>query len=339
MSLTYGFYNSKNHDRMYTALQVSQIFDGLISDGVYESYGKQLTVKLKKDRIILVQEGRAWFNHTWTLNDTAYELTIDAPDTLYSRWDTVILEVNTDDMVRKNSLKVLRGIPASNPSKPSLINSGSIHQYPLAHINVEPNKTALSESDIQNVVGSSECPFVKTVMKTATLTDVYSKYEAAYQEMVTSKTTEFENWFTSLQTNLTGDQAAKIWAYIILKPSFKTLLNEFGISTPNDASLIDILNDIVIKLNNFRTVVQNIQINKEDCYDLMQNIPYKYGIRVPIEKCTSNHIADIYLPKNIIIPRISSICDTNDGYITLYTNDNEFESFTIPYIILELTDF
>ena len=30
MSVTYGFYNSKNRDRRYDAIQMSSIFDGII---------------------------------------------------------------------------------------------------------------------------------------------------------------------------------------------------------------------------------------------------------------------------------------------------------------------
>ena len=45
MSFTYGFYNSKNHDRTYNAEQMSSIFDGLIEDGIYESIGGAFLVK------------------------------------------------------------------------------------------------------------------------------------------------------------------------------------------------------------------------------------------------------------------------------------------------------
>lgn len=37
MAFTFGFYNSLNGDRKYNAEQVSSIFDGLISDGVYDT--------------------------------------------------------------------------------------------------------------------------------------------------------------------------------------------------------------------------------------------------------------------------------------------------------------
>lgn len=41
MAFTYGFFNSLNGDRKYTAEQLSSIFDGLITDGVFDSIGAQ----------------------------------------------------------------------------------------------------------------------------------------------------------------------------------------------------------------------------------------------------------------------------------------------------------
>lgn len=50
MSVTYGFYNSKNHDRRYDAIQMSRIFDGIIRDGVLQHYGTAMMVKESEDR-------------------------------------------------------------------------------------------------------------------------------------------------------------------------------------------------------------------------------------------------------------------------------------------------
>ena len=68
MTITSGFFNSVNHDRLYDAEQVSSIFDGIIKDGVYESIGDAFMVTPNSDLndSIIVGTGRAWFDHTWT---------------------------------------------------------------------------------------------------------------------------------------------------------------------------------------------------------------------------------------------------------------------------------
>ena len=42
MAFSYGFYNAVDHDRRYDAVQMSQIFDGIISDVVYATYKKAM---------------------------------------------------------------------------------------------------------------------------------------------------------------------------------------------------------------------------------------------------------------------------------------------------------
>ena len=50
MAITYGFFNAVKrsdgaYDRLYNSEQISDMFEGLISDGVYESVGDALIVK------------------------------------------------------------------------------------------------------------------------------------------------------------------------------------------------------------------------------------------------------------------------------------------------------
>lgn len=44
MTVTFGFYNSLNSDRLYNALQMSSLFDGIITDGVFASIGTSMIV-------------------------------------------------------------------------------------------------------------------------------------------------------------------------------------------------------------------------------------------------------------------------------------------------------
>ena len=94
MSVTYGFYNSLNGDRKYNAEQISSIFDGLIVDGVFASIGTAFAVEAAGGLTVNVGIGRAWFNHTWTLNDSILPLTAPESEVLLDRIDAVVLEVN-----------------------------------------------------------------------------------------------------------------------------------------------------------------------------------------------------------------------------------------------------
>lgn len=136
MALTFGFYNSIDGDRTYDAIQVGQIFDGIITDGIYATYLKAMVVKASDNASeVIVQPGRSWFNHTWTYVDADYPVTAPAPEVILDRVDALVLDINAEYSNRENSILWVQGTPASvNPERPTLVNTVTHHQYPLAYV-------------------------------------------------------------------------------------------------------------------------------------------------------------------------------------------------------------
>lgn len=189
MSVTYGFYNSVNHDRKYDAEQISRIFDGIITDGVYHSVGEAFSVTAGTDMSVNVASGRAWFNHTWTYNDAIIVLPITAAHSVYKRIDAVIVRIDTTN--RTNSICVKDGTPASDPVKPTMESTSVLYEYPLAYVTVEPGATAVKSSGIEFVVGTSECPFVAGVQNGVNI-----------DALVKNWTNEFDLLFTKLEDQI-----------------------------------------------------------------------------------------------------------------------------------------
>lgn len=219
MAITYGFYNSVNHDRVYDAVQMSSIFDGIIGDGVYETIGDALMVKPLSGNSVTVGTGRAWFNHTWTLNDALYPVSLSSPNAINQRYDAIVLEVNED--TRSNSILFKEGTASSSPSKPALTNTETIHQYPLAYILRKPGTEEVTESDIENAVGTSACPFVIGVVKVMDIDNFVSQWSSQWNDFLTERGSEtdtwlaesklkFETWFNGLKSELDENQAANL---------------------------------------------------------------------------------------------------------------------------------
>lgn len=199
MAVTYGFYDSLNHDRLYNAQQMSAIFDGIINDGVFMSVGNQFHTMAGSGMQVIVKSGRAWFDSTWTLNDAEYPLSIDAADVLLTRVDAVVLEVNSEVATRANTIKVIKGTPASTPAKPTLTNTATIHQHALAYVTVAKNTTAITNSMIEIVVGKTETPYVTAILQTTDITDLYNQWEDYFQ-----------TWFDTVRGTLDGDVALNL---------------------------------------------------------------------------------------------------------------------------------
>lgn len=194
MSFTYGFYNSVNGDRMYDASQFGSIFDGVINDGVYMSQGNHFAVNAGSGMNITVGTGRAWFNHTWCLNDSLYPLNISAADLIDPRIDAVVIEVNRDSNVRANSIKMVVGTPGETPRKPAMVHTEFVDQYPLAYVRVPAQATSITQANIENAVGTSATPFVTGVIQTMNIDTLIAQWQAQWQEYIVAREEAMDNW-------------------------------------------------------------------------------------------------------------------------------------------------
>lgn len=218
MSLTFGFYNSINGDRVYDAIQVGQIFDGIITDGIYATYLKAMVVKASDNASeVIVQPGRAWFNHTWTYIDADYPVEAPAPEVILDRVDTLVLDINAEYSNRENKIIWVQGTPASvNPEAPSLINTTTHHQYPLCNVYRKAGTTMIYAADITNRVGTSATPFVTGVLTGINIDDLLSQWDDEFHTWENATKVSFEGWmvnqqsvyttwFESIRTQMAGD--------------------------------------------------------------------------------------------------------------------------------------
>lgn len=147
MALTYGFYNAElvngEYDRTYDADDFGKMFDGLITDGVFPTYGKQFKCSKYNDLAVKVGTGKAWFNGTWSILEKASSITVDKSAPL----SAIVLQI--DKKKRKNSI-----IAIAAGNKVTLTNDDEqgLYQYCLAYVRVSGG--AITE--VENHVGEGE---------------------------------------------------------------------------------------------------------------------------------------------------------------------------------------
>ena len=237
MALTYGFYDSLNHDRTYNAEQISSIFNGIINDGIFENIGTYMVVSPGSTGLsVNIAPGRAWFNGTWSLNDSIYMLDIgDAPFVSgYSRIDAICLKVNKDPSARENSYVVVTGTETSQtPSKPELVDTDTEFYHPLAYITIKYGDTSVIASQIENVIGTETTPFITGILETADITELLNQWQAQWDEWLEyttkngstewntwystftdSNSTMFSTWFENIKGQLSEDAAGKLQTQI-----------------------------------------------------------------------------------------------------------------------------
>lgn len=210
MALTYGFYNSRNGDRKYNAMTMSAIFDGIINDGVFQSIGTCFKPVPSTGLSVNVGIGRAWFDHTWTYNDSPMNLTFTQSDMINARIDAIVLEVNAEDSVRANSLKVIIGTPAASPQKPKLTNTATVNQYPIAYVTIPANATSIIDDNIEYVVGQSPCPFVTAILETVDIADLITQWKSQFQTWMNEEKSDFDAWYDTIKGILGEDEAGNL---------------------------------------------------------------------------------------------------------------------------------
>lgn len=203
MSVSSGFFNSLNGDRKYNAAQMSAIFDGLIIDGVFASIGTSFAVKAAGGLTVNVGIGKAWFDHTWTVNDSILPMTAPEAEVLLDRIDAVVLEVNGTESVRENTIKFVKGNPSSAPSRPTLTNEGNVHQYPLCYIYRKYGTAVINQADITPMVGTESTPFVTGILQTISLDELLGKWQDELDRFTDARSQEVDDWIAQEESDFT----------------------------------------------------------------------------------------------------------------------------------------
>lgn len=204
MSVSSGFFNSLNGDRKYNAAQMSAIFDGLIIDGVFASIGTAFAVKAAGGLTVNVGIGKAWFDHTWTVNDSILPMTAPGAEVLLDRIDAVVLEVNGMESVRNNTIKFVKGNPSSAPSRPTLTNEGNVHQYPLCYIYRKYGTAVINQADITPMVGTESTPFVTGILQTISLDELLGKWQDELDRFTDARSKEVDDWIAQEESDFTA---------------------------------------------------------------------------------------------------------------------------------------
>lgn len=209
-SVTCGFFNSIN-DRKYNAEQMSSIFDGLINDGVFASIGDTLVVSASSGNTVSVGTGKCWFDGTWTLNDAPLLIDCGSSEPLQTRIDAIVVEVNKNDNVRDNFIKLIKGTASQyNPVKPELKKEERRKQYALCYITRTPGSTEIIPANIENVIGTAETPFVTGIVQVTSLdallgqwTDELNRYIASgkvkIDNYIASEENDFDAWYADMK--------------------------------------------------------------------------------------------------------------------------------------------
>ena len=184
-----GFFNSVNGDRVYNAEQMSSIFEGLITDGVYEAVGDKLAVQPSAGMTIQIASGRGWCKKHWFNNTTPYQMTLEASDVTLNRWCAVCINADDTESVRDAKPTLKYSEYATTPVKPTPTNTETVKELILAYVYIRAGATEIKASDITDTrADEALCGWVTGLIEQLSSATLFKQFTAIFTE-----------WFEGLQ--------------------------------------------------------------------------------------------------------------------------------------------
>lgn len=213
MAITYGFFNAikqsdGTYDRTYNADQMSTYFEGLVSDGVYESVDDAMQVLAGTGMQVQVGAGRAIIDSKWIKNTAAYPLTINAAHVTLNRYTAIVIRL--DLSARTIAITTKDGENATAPVKPTITNSETIKEMCLAYIYVGRGVTSISQANIEDTrPDNNVCGWVTGIVQQVDTSKLFLQYQTAYEQQLQTmqdwqeaQETAFNTWFSALTDQL-----------------------------------------------------------------------------------------------------------------------------------------
>lgn len=195
--ITYGYFNSSGGDRVYNADQMSEYFDGLITNGVYEDVGNALVVAAGEGMTVTVGSGRAIIDCKWLKNDAMLTVDITPANALLPRYTAVIVHLDTTNRLMEITTK--DGTAASTPVQPTIDDT----ELCLAMIYIGAGVTSIAQANITDTrADTSICGWITGLIEQVDTSTLWQQWQDAYSTYFEEMTASFDEWMSSLTNQL-----------------------------------------------------------------------------------------------------------------------------------------
>lgn len=217
-----GFFESEydavsdTYDREYYASEFAKYFSLFIGNGVFANPVNQLKVVAATSGLkVILKEGWAFINGYWYHNDADKELPFAVNSGNSNRIDSVKIRFNA------NTRKVT-GLYFE--SETTVTRSEAFYDLKVAEVTVEPSSSGISDERITDTRGLTDvCGFVTGLIDLTDTGDLFQQYN-----------TMFNNWFSTIQSTLSGDVAGNLLNMIGTLADLKTTTKSNLVAAVNE---------------------------------------------------------------------------------------------------------
>lgn len=194
-----GFYNSVNHDRLYVAEDMNKPYSRVVADGVFATpqgtpSDDLQVVSASNGMKITVKKGQAICGKKWFENTSSVVITVPPNTSVNDRIDSVLIQIDNANGVRAGNIVYRTGEASADPVAPSVVSDDYVTEYRLANVYVESGTSSITDAQITDCRGSSECPWVTSLIQQVDTSTLWTQYQEAYQQYYDRQTDDFEEY-------------------------------------------------------------------------------------------------------------------------------------------------
>lgn len=194
-----GFFDAVNNDRLYTADQMNLPYKRVIGNGVFATpQGTPSTdlqvVSAGNGMQIIVNAGEGLFANKWFNNPSAITITVPINTATTPRRDSVIVQVDMRTSGRVGNIIYRTGTPSATPMPPDIGTVTDVIEYRIANIDVAASASTINNDAIVDLRGSSECPWVTSLVQQVDTSTLWTQFQTAYQNQYDAYNHEFQQY-------------------------------------------------------------------------------------------------------------------------------------------------
>lgn len=215
-----GFFDAVSDDRTYSADDMNMPYKKVISNGVFATQQGTPSTDLQvltagNGMGIIVSAGNAIIGNKWFELSSAQSITVANNAAIVPRIDSVIAQMDTRQAGRAGNIVYRTGAAASTPTAPAINQTSGVYELRLANIYVAAGATSILQSNITDMRGSADCPWVTSLINQVDTSVLFDQWAAAYRDLyasadaaITAYMTQAEADWDAFFENLTQDITA-----------------------------------------------------------------------------------------------------------------------------------
>lgn len=203
-----GFFDSINADRLYAASEMNRPYKRIITEGVFATPqgtpSTDLQVVTGNNQMnIIVKKGEGLLGGKWFESPSDVTVTVSSNTQIVPRRDSIIIQIDNRQSGRIANVVYREGTPSSNPMPPDINTVENVIERRIANIYVAPSANYIGNDAITDLRGSSECPWITSLIQQVDTSQLYNQWQAAYAKYYADETAAFNAFMETLTQQLT----------------------------------------------------------------------------------------------------------------------------------------